>query len=266
MLQVKLDRLVLLCGKIGAVAKLALAVAGDIVSFNNTQDLGAIVQSFATSNGMQVKYPNLWTDSAYSKSMSFDFTFTSPYGDPLSIFKYVYVPFFALLTFAMPRQAAENGYVSPFLVRCDIPGVTTSDLALISDITWTKGGNSNLWTKDGLPREITCSITVQDLYQYLAMSKRISFLSANPSYAVFLDSLSGMLALNDTTEDDRLNSYFKEMINRVNGEEMKGAQLWNKFNSNKSKSIKAMAESVRSSVSATVDPHAIPWLHNSSIT
>lgn len=248
------------------VVKIPIALANDIVTFNNTNDLGAIMQSFATSNGMMVKYPNLWADSAYSKNINLSFSFVSPYGDPLSIFKYVYVPFFALLSFAMPRQAAENGLVSPFLVRCDIPGVVTSDLAMISDITWTKGGANSLWTKDGLPRAIDVQITVSDLYPFLAMSKRISFLSANPSYAVFLDNMSGMLSLNDTNEEDGLNSYFKELINRVNGEGEKNNGMWNKFNSSKSKAVKEMSDRVRSSVSASVDPHAIPWLHNSSIT
>lgn len=248
------------------VAKIPIALASDIVTFNNTNDLGSIIQSFATSNGMLVKYPNLWADSSYSKNINFNFSFVSPYGDPLSIFKYVYVPFFALLAFAMPRQAAENGLVSPFLIRCDVPGVVTSDLALISDMTWTKGGANALWTKDGLPRAIDVTITVSDLYPFLAMSKRISFLSANPSFAVFLDNMSGMLALNDSKEDDGLNAYFKEMVNRVNGESENGTNMWNKFNSSKSKAVREMADRVRSSVSASVDPHAVPWLHNSSIT
>ena len=81
------------------------------------------------SNGMKVMYPELWNNSDYSKSMTFDFNFVSPYGDPESIFRYVYVPFLALMCLAMPRQADDNGYVSPFFVRADLPGVISSDLA-----------------------------------------------------------------------------------------------------------------------------------------
>ena len=99
------------------------------------QDLSSIVQAFSVTNGMKVMYPNLWQNSNYSKNLNFNFNFVSPYGDPLSIFQYVYVPFFSLLAFALPRQAAQNGYVSPFFVRADIPGLFTSDLALISDVT-----------------------------------------------------------------------------------------------------------------------------------
>ena len=111
---------------------------------------------------------------------------------------------------------------------------------------------------------ISCHL--DDLYPYLAMRKRISYLSANPSYAVFLDNMSGMLSLNDAEEDDGLNSYFKELINRVNGENGKNTNMWNKFNSSKSVSIKNISDKVRNRVSASIDPTAIPWLHNSSIT
>jgi len=215
---------------------------------------------------MKVKYPDLWSDSGYTRGINFNFTFQSPYGDPLSIFKYVYVPFFALLAFAMPRQAAENGYVSPFFVRADVPGLFTSDLALISNLSFTRGGANNLWTKDGLPRAIDVSISLMDLYPYLSMNKRISSLSSNPSYAVFLDSFSGMLASIDSRSDeDILNRYFTEMINRVNGEELKGNLMWNKFNTRKSALVKQISERSKASISATVDPTSIPWLHNSSI-
>ena len=245
-------------------AKVAANAVIDIARFPSENDLGAMIQSYATANGMKVVYPDLWQDSSYTKSASFNFTFTSPYGDPLSIFKYVFVPFCALACFALPRQAADNGYVSPFFVRADIPGVFTSDLALLSSFTWTRGGSNALFTKDGLPRSIECSIQIQDLYPYLAMTKRISFLSANPSYAVFLNSLTGMMSLNDNSED-ALNSYFKELINRVNGVESKGNRLWNRFNTTKNTEVARISREARNSVSKSVNAHSIPWLHNSSI-
>lgn len=252
--------------KVLALVKVPLAFLWDTASYSATQDLGSVLQSFATSNGMKLVYPELWSDSDYSKNMNFNFSFISPYGDPLSIFKYVYVPFCALACFAFPRQAAENGYVSPFFIRADVPGVITSDLAMISSFTWTKGGGNNLWTKDGLPRAIDVSVSISDLYPYLAMTKRLSFLSANPSYAVFLDNLSGMMSLTNGTEDDTLNSYFSKLINRVNGLSQEGTNMWNKFNSTKSKVIKQISEETRNSISSRLDPYSIPWLHNSSIS
>jgi hypothetical protein len=226
-----------------------------------TQDLSSLVQTFSVTNGMKVMYPNLWSESSYSKNLNFNFNFVSPYGDPLSIFKYVYVPFFSLLAFALPRQAAENGYVSPLFVRADIPGLFTSDLALISDISWVKGGDTNLWTKDKLPRAISGTFTITDLYPYLAMVKRVSFLSANPSYTVFLDNVAGLHALYNVDRDP-LNSYWKQMINRVSGEgnTITLNELWNDFSTDRRNANANYARGQGEKVGRALNPKSIPWM------
>ena len=251
-----------------SVASLAGFAAGaifDVQRISDSQDLGAIIQSFATTNGMHVQYPELWADSTYSKNINFNLTFMSPYGDPLSIFKYVYVPFCALLCLGLPRQAASNGYVSPFFVRADIPGMFTTDLGLISDITWTKGGAGNLWTKDGLPRAIDVTVTLTDLYEYLAMSKRMSFLSANPSYTVFLDNMAGLCTVTDGNSDDSLNDYFKKLINRISGDENSGNKLWNNFNGYQKKANYDVGNAKYQRESISKNLSKIPWFYNSSL-
>jgi len=232
-----------------------------VKNLTTTQDLSSLVQTFSVTNGMKVMYPNLWAESSYSKNMNFNFNFVSPYGDPLSIFKYVYVPFFSLLAFTLPRQAAENGFVSPLFVRADIPGLFTSDLALISDISWVKGGDNNLWTKDNLPRAISGTFTITDLYPYLAMVKRISFLSANPSYTVFLDNMAGLGALYNSDRDP-LNSYWRQMINRVSGEGNTSVlnELWNDFSSDRRISNSEFARTSSEKLGKTLNPKSIPWL------
>lgn len=190
-------------------------------------DPGADIQAMVTTNGMRIRYPELWSDGSYTKSMNFQFNFTSPYGDPLSIFKYVYVPFGVLLALTLQRQADDNGLVSPFFVRADLPGYFTCDLGFISNMSFTRGGPNGLFTKDGLPRSISGDFTIEDLYPYLAMSRRISFLSANPSYTSFVDSMIGLNAVN--SEDNSLDTYWNNLLNRVNGQAPNG--LWNKFNS-----------------------------------
>lgn len=57
---------------------------------------------FRVVNGSQLMYPEMWQDSSYSKSYNISFKFYSPYGDKMSIFRYVYVPFIALLALALP--------------------------------------------------------------------------------------------------------------------------------------------------------------------
>lgn len=251
--------------KLLALVKGTIGAGVDITKLTTSQDLGSIIQSFSVANGMRVVYPELWSDSNYSRSISLEFNFVSPYGDPLSIFKYVYVPFCALACFALPRQAAENGYVSPFFVRADVPGLFTSDLALITDITWTKGGGNNLWTKDGLPRAMSVSITLSDLYPYLSMSRRLSFLSANPSYTVFLDNMAGLMRRKDDNATDSLNDYFKTLIDRVNGIENNGNELWNKFNSYKSAENKRISREIKNSISGKLNMGSVPWLHDSNL-
>ena len=48
------------------------------------------------------------------------------------------------------------------------------------------------------------------------------------------------------------------------GNEQTGSN-WNQFHSVKNKAIKKIGDDTRASLSATVDPFAIPWLHNSSL-
>lgn len=248
----------------GIVRKAVGAVTGAIKDYVNnvtTEDMGAVLQSYTAVNGMQVVYPELWRDSAYSQAINIDFNFTSPYGDPLSIFKYVYVPFFTLLCFTMPRQADDNGYVSPFLVRADIPGMATCDLGYISNLSYTRGGSSGLFTKDGLPRAISGNFTIESLYPYLAMSRRISFLSANPSYTSFLDSMTGFAAVySDESDSSSLNEYFKNMLNRVNGESnLSGVKLWNRFDSYGRSANKKYVNTLADS-KLMVKPKNIHWL------
>jgi hypothetical protein len=234
---------------------------GSINYFTNENDISALVQAFGT-NGMRVKYPELWSSTEYGKNIQFDFNFISPYGDPLSIFQYVYVPFLSLLAFIMPRQAAENGLVSPFFVRADVPGLITSDLAMISEISWTKGGENNLWTKDKLPRAINGSFTITDLFPYLAMVKRISFLSSNPSYTVFLDNMAGLRTLYTTnTTGDALNKYWKRMLNRISGEQVNPEELlWNSFGNDRKNSNKQYGRTSRDSISKNINKNAMNWL------
>ena len=218
-------------GIIGSIAGFAAGLAIDVGRFAVNNDFGAAIQMVQTTNGMKVTYPELWAESQYTRSVNINFEFISPYGDPLSIFKYVMVPFCALMCFAMPRQAAENGLVSPFLVRGDVSGMFTVDLGMITSFTFTRGGSNDLRTKDGLPLAISGSFTIQDLYPFMAMSKRLSFMSANPNYTVFLNSLAGLHSVYDS-DDTALNEYFREMLNRVSGKNnVSNKGLWNKFNS-----------------------------------
>lgn len=143
-------------------------------------------------NGSQLLYPEIWADSKFDRSYTINFKFYSPYGDKESIFKYVYVPFISLLALALPRQDSLLGYGQPFLVRLSSPGWFESSMGVVSSITFTKGGNDNLWTKDNLPQEIEVNLNIRDLYPSLVSTKKYGVLSYNLGLASFLDSMAGV--------------------------------------------------------------------------
>lgn len=250
-------------GMISKVVRIATGAASDIMNFNVNNDAGADFQQLSTTNGMKIVYPELWSSSAYQHTCNVTVRFTSPYGDPESIFHYVMAPLATIMCFAMPRQADANGFVSPFFVRADVPGLFTSDFAMISDITLTRGGDPNLWTKDGLPRAIDVNFTITDLYPYLAMTKRLSFLSANPSYTTWIDSLAGLHAINTNETDNALNDYWKATLNRVSGGESISNGLYNRYNTNEQASHNEYATTYRTSRignKSKTNKSVSPWL------
>lgn len=143
-------------------------------------------------NGSQLLYPEIWADSKFDRSYTINFKFYSPYGDKESIFKYVYVPFISLLALALPRQDSLLGYGQPFILRLSSPGWFESSMGVVSSITFTKGGNDNLWTKDNLPQEIEVNLNIKDLYPSLVATKRYGILSYNLGLASFLDTMAGV--------------------------------------------------------------------------
>lgn len=142
--------------------------------------------------GVNLYYPEIWNDSSFSQNFSLNFTFTSPYGNTDAIFEYVIVPFVLLLVLAMPLQVLSNGYTSPFLIMADIPSQFTTDLAVITDMSWERGGGENLFNKDGLPMVIKCSISIKDLYPIFGLPSNWGLLRHNPGMHGFIDNLAGL--------------------------------------------------------------------------
>lgn len=251
------------------LSKIAYGLIGltnDVLTLTSTQDMGTVIASFANTSGARAVYPELWSSGSYSQVVNINFEFMSPYGDPLSIFQYVYVPFFSLLAFALPRQSGTNQFVSPLFVRADIPGYFTIDFGLITDLTWNLGGNSNIWTKDGLPRSISGSFSIANLFPFLAGTKYISALSSNPQYTSFLDRFAGLHAVYQTDSTTNLNDFFKQMLNRVSGINSSNILtngLWNRYNriskqghTNYATTTKGNRDTLRGS--------QIPWFRSAS--
>ena len=201
-----------LFGGLGIDAKLmsenAAAVAGSLNQFirSNLQNAGLkkalnslITGSASVITGANLIFPEIWETSSYNRDFNLEIVLTSPYGDKLSIYLNIIVPMMHLLAFTLPRQATVNSYTHPFLVRCSLPGYFSCDMGIVKELSITKGGSSGeAWSVDGLPTEVTCNISISDLYNSLSMSnvhttKNIwNFLYNTP----LIDYVGGLCGLN----------------------------------------------------------------------
>lgn len=160
-------------------------------------------------NGAQLDFPEMWQDSKFDRSYSLSFRFYSPYGDRLSIEKYVYTPFLALLALVLPRQDQAFSYVEPFLVKVDAPGWFSVNCGVITSMTINKGGSDNLWTSDNLPRLIEVNLEIQDLYPALKQLSKNSMAKYNRNLSTYLENMSGIRA-----ESLSLSTLFNFKVNK----------------------------------------------------
>jgi hypothetical protein len=163
--------------------------------FREFLSIGGVEKINTITNGSKLLYPEIWQDSKFSKNIQISVKLYSPYGDPGSIFKYIYFPFILLMAFTLPRHDTFMGYASPFLVKVDSPGWLTCDMGIVTSLTYKKGGNEDLWSKDGLPLEMDVTLSVKDLYPVLMMSNRFSRLAVNHALHGFLNNLAGIGAV-----------------------------------------------------------------------
>jgi len=163
-----------------------------------SQDIGAVITGLnatmkdAASKGEQIIYPKMWKSSQFEKSYNLSFKFETPYGDPQSIFEFVYLPFLMLLTFALPRQVKPDSFKAPMLVRLDSPGLMSCDMGMFTSFSFVRGGASNSWAANGLPRVIDVTATVTDMYPSMAVATNQALLRQNIGLSTFLDNMCGL--------------------------------------------------------------------------
>ena len=135
-------------------------------------------------SGANLVFPEIWTDSPFSRSFNIEITLKTPYGNRESIFTDIIIPMAHWICLAAPRQASINTYGAPFLVKFHIPGFCSVDMGIVESLTITKGGDGSAWSVDGLPLEVQLSINIKDLYSSIAMS-RINGVSLTDAYNMF---------------------------------------------------------------------------------
>lgn len=137
------------------------------------------------ASGGRLIFPEIWGDSNYTKDFDVKFKLRCPCPNKVAWFFDICVPLNCLLALTMPRtphgtdiagqllssDMTSNGYFSPFLVRGFYKGVSTVDMGIVTSLRIDKGKEGS-WTIDGLPTEVDVSMTIKDLYNTMAMSKR----------------------------------------------------------------------------------------------
>ena len=188
----------------------------------------------AISAGGKIIFPEIWSDSSYSKSYSIDIKLRSPDHDSLSIFMNILKPYCKLLALTMPRafrgingtDVDPNGYGSPFLVKAACKGLFNIDMGIITSLSVTKGATC-AWNDDGLPTQIDISLDIKDLYSTLAMSgnpvlslnifedfEQIINTTKNAAYMDFLANMAG-LNVNEMLPFRTLRTQYYNLKNNI---------------------------------------------------
>lgn len=192
-----------------------------------------------TSKILNVKMnlPDVWKDSSYSKEYNLKFKFTSPHGDPTSIFLNVLIPLAHLLPMVAPRQVgATNTYLSPYILRIYCLGMANCDMGMATNIQIER--NQRAVSADGLPTEINVTVTVKDLMPALGLPEERGWANMFTSKGLFgyLGTLAGFNAyyhdsvMGQIIQDASLD--YKDMTEHLRPTNMKRT-MGNKLNSMK---------------------------------
>ena len=140
--------------------------------------------------GLNLKFPEIWGDSAQQKSYSCEMKFVSPYASIFCCWRYVLVPFFHLLPLAAPRATKSlNSYTSPFLIRAYSKGYFNVEMGIIDSLTYKRFGEGDMITADGIPMQMDCEVAFHDLY------KQLTVCTAGGSNAALFFNNTGLIDL-----------------------------------------------------------------------
>ncbi len=143
--------------------------------------------------GGKMYFPEIWSDSQFSRSYNVTIKLDSPDADPLSVYLNIMVPLIHILGFVLPRSAGDNTYISPFLVRCFYKSMFHIDMGIITSCSVTKG-DQGAWTQNGLPTQVTVQLSIKDLYSVMTQSRGVgaNTLLSNPAQLDYLANLCGL--------------------------------------------------------------------------
>ncbi len=182
--------------------------------------LSAIGANLLTvAKGGKLIFPEIWSDSSFTKSYSVTIKLRTNDCDPLSWYLNILVPICFLLPLVGPKQDGVNGYISPFIVRAFYKGLFNCQMGIITDMNISRG-ESGKWTMNGLPTAVDINFTIKDLYDVLALSPGDQTLLGLMNNVALLDYIANICGININEPDlSRLAKmyygYFKANVKNI---------------------------------------------------
>ena len=163
--------------------------------------IGTITHSFDTIiAGGKLIFPEIWSDSQFSRDYPINIKLVSPDNDDYSIYVNIIVPLLHLLGFALPRGTGPSAFVSPYLIRCAYKGMFNVDMGIISSMSITKGAECS-WNHRGMPTSVNVSFTIKELYNIFALANNESGNYKLAENSIMMDYIGNLCGININEPD-----------------------------------------------------------------
>lgn len=97
-------------------------------------------------------------------------------------------------------------------------------MGVIQSLTVEKGGDDKLWNVDGMPMEVNVTLTVQDMYPTMAMTKNSSLMAFNIGLQSYLDCMGGIRS-DKILDMMRMNSWLRAKMSKIHSKLTTGLPL-----------------------------------------
>ena len=175
-----------------------------------------------TAEGFNIRFPEIWNDSSYTRSYDVDMHFITPYATAFCKWRYVLVPFFHLFAMAAPQApTTATVYGRPFIIKAFSKGYFNVEMGIIESLTWKRFGEGDMISSDGVPTQMDISISFKDLYHVLTASHTqgataMAAFFNNTGLLDMLGTLSGV-DMNRVGLPQRLSLYLSTSTNTLMG-------------------------------------------------
>lgn len=153
-----------------------------------TKNIGTLV------GGGKLVFPEIWSDSEFSRSYSVRMKFISPDPSPMSLYLNIMVPLILCICLAAPRESGVNGYISPYLIKAYYKSMFNVDLGIITSLGIRKGEEGH-WTRSGIPTVVEVDMEIKDLYSSFSISNTMKD-SNIFNNTILMDYLATMCGIN----------------------------------------------------------------------